>query len=104
MKIKPTSILRTALVLTLSTTPLASVSLHAQEEAAAETSNKLAVGSAIPAFEDITWLQGEPIKSLDAEGKVYMLELWATWCGPCVQIIPHVNEWHKKYKAKGSKS
>lgn len=30
-----------------------------------------------------------------------MFECWATWCGPCIAAIPHVNELHKKYYEKG---
>ncbi|MFC4995340.1 TlpA disulfide reductase family protein [Rubritalea tangerina] len=71
---------------------------EAAKSAAAE---KLTVGSAVPELKGITWLQGDPVKSFDEKGKVYMLELWATWCGPCVAIIPHVNDLHKKYADKG---
>lgn len=34
-------------------------------------------------------------------GKLYLLECWATWCGPCIAAIPHVNELHEKYHDKG---
>lgn len=46
------------------------------------------------------WVQGEPLKAFEP-GKVYLFECWATWCGPCVAAIPHVNELHKKYFDKG---
>ncbi len=34
-------------------------------------------------------------------GKAMMVEFWATWCGPCVASIPHINEIHKKFESKG---
>ena len=34
-------------------------------------------------------------------GKIYLLEGWATWCGPCIQGIPHLNELHKNFKDRG---
>ena len=71
----------------------------AQEQAAAAAT--LSVGDKVPELKGITWLQGDAVKSFDEKGKVYMLELWATWCGPCVAIIPHVNDLHKKYADKG---
>ena len=62
---------------------------------------KLGLGSTAPALKGITWVQGDEVKSLDEKGKLYIIECWATWCGPCVQIIPHVNHLHNKYANKG---
>lgn len=37
--------------------------------------------------------------TLDAlKGKFVVLEFWATWCGPCVGAIPHLNGLHEAYK------
>ena len=33
-------------------------------------------------------------------GKVVVLEFWATWCGPCVDAIPHINELADQFKDK----
>lgn len=73
----------------------------APAEAPAKPAPTLVPGKAVPALEGITWLQGEEVKSFDEKGKVYIIECWATWCGPCVSIIPHVNQLHKKYADKG---
>ena len=74
----------------------------AEDPVAKETAMELlGVGSVAPALEGVTWVQGDEIKSLNETGKLYIVECWATWCGPCVAIIPHMNELHKKYSDKG---
>jgi len=54
----------------------------------------------LAAIKNVDWIQGEGPSSFEP-GKVYVFECWATWCGPCVALIPHVNELHKKYYDKG---
>src|SRR4030095_15566093 len=34
------------------------------------------------------------------QGKVVVLEFWATWCGPCVATIPHMNELADQFKGE----
>lgn len=60
----------------------------------------LGVGDAAPALAQGKYVQGEPVKSFE-KGKVYVVEMWATWCGPCIAAIPHVNELQQKYADKG---
>jgi thiol-disulfide isomerase/thioredoxin len=45
-------------------------------------------------------LQGEAVKEFKP-GEVYVFECWATWCGPCVAAIPHLNALHQKVGPKG---
>jgi len=59
----------------------------------------LKVGDKAPAIKVRTWVKGGPISKLEP-GKIYVVEFWATWCGPCKQSIPHLTELAKKYKDK----
>jgi thiol-disulfide isomerase/thioredoxin len=60
----------------------------------------LLVGSPAPALSIGKWLKGNPVASFE-KGKVYMVEFWATWCGPCIASIPHLAELQKKYADRG---
>lgn len=35
------------------------------------------------------------------KGKVTVIDFWATWCGPCIESIPHWNELTEKFASKG---
>ena len=51
----------------------------------------------------IQTLLNSPIKHAelsDFKGKVILLEFWATYCGPCVTIMPHLQELQKEYNGK----
>jgi thiol-disulfide isomerase/thioredoxin len=60
----------------------------------------LRIGDPAPKLQVSAWVQGEPVAEF-AKDKVYIIEFWATWCGPCIVSIPHLNELHRKYKDKG---
>ena len=49
----------------------------------------------------MTTLDGKPLKLADYAGKVLVLDLWATWCGPCRLEIPELVALHHDYKARG---
>ena len=69
-------------------------------QSAEPTDSTLKVGDAAPKLQVSKWVQGDPVKSFQS-GKAYIVEFWATWCGPCRVSIPHLNEIHTKYKDKG---
>ncbi len=80
------------------TATLAMLALGTTFSPAAETTLK--VGDPAPKLQTGKWVQGDPVKEFQ-KGKAYMVEFWATWCGPCRVSIPHLNEIHNKFKDKG---
>lgn len=49
----------------------------------------------------MTTLDGEPVTLLPFRGKVTLLDIWATWCPPCVKALPRLQVLHDRYAAKG---
>ncbi len=52
------------------------------------------------AIRQATFVQGEAPGSWK-QGNIYILECWATWCGPCIAAIPHVDALYDKYHSRG---
>ncbi len=44
---------------------------------------------------------GDPIKLSNYSGKVLLVNLWATWCGPCRRETPELVRLHQEYQDRG---
>ena len=47
-------------------------------------------------------MNGKAVRLADYKGKVILLNVWATWCGPCQLEIPELVETYAQYKDQGS--
>lgn len=61
---------------------------------------ELKIGDPAPELRVSEWMKGEPISRFE-RGHVYVVEFWATWCGPCIQAMPHLSEVQRQYADKG---
>ena len=53
-----------------------------------------------PAF-DLPAVEGGNVSLASLKGKVVVLDMWATWCGPCIAEMPDYDAFAKKNQARG---
>jgi thiol-disulfide isomerase/thioredoxin len=64
------------------------------------TEARLTIGDPAPKLHVAKWVQGDPVQDFDTN-HIYIVEFWATWCGPCRAAIPHINDMAQKFKDNG---
>jgi peroxiredoxin len=63
------------------------------------TRPELARARMAPPF-TITTIDGKQVSMDDLQGKVVLLDFWATWCPPCREAVPHIREIAKKFQGQ----
>jgi cytochrome c biogenesis protein CcmG, thiol:disulfide interchange protein DsbE len=58
------------------------------------------VGQPAPAYEAVT-LEGERVRLSSLRGEVVLLNVWATWCRPCVREMPSLEALHREMEPYG---
>lgn len=57
------------------------------------------IGQPAPEFKAGRWVKHGPVNKLES-GQIYVIEFWATWCGPCIAAMPHLTELAHKHAGK----
>ena len=71
----------------------------ATEEEKTDSTGELLIGDPAPQISIGKWVKGNPVESF-AKDQVYVVEFWATWCGPCLANMPHLASLQTEYGDK----
>jgi len=81
---------------------LSSVSASAQEEPAQTAA--LRIGDAAPPVSVSDWIrapENAPPRIEPGDGRIYVIDFWATWCGPCIAGFPEITEMQERFADEG---
>lgn len=70
------------------------------EQAAPFVEPELNIGDDAPDLSVTEFVKGAPVDGFE-DGKVYLIDFWATWCGPCIRAMPHVSDLQDEYSGDG---
>jgi thiol-disulfide isomerase/thioredoxin len=59
------------------------------------------IGNPAPEITIKDWIQGEPATLAELQGRVVLLEFWATWCKPCQAMFPKLKNLDEQYRDQG---
>jgi thiol-disulfide isomerase/thioredoxin len=65
--------------------------------AALQAADLPTVGQPPAALSADAWVKGDPVLKFQP-GTAYLVEFWGTWCGPCIQSIPHLTELQRRHR------
>jgi cytochrome c biogenesis protein CcmG/thiol:disulfide interchange protein DsbE len=71
----------------------------AEEVGVPDTDTNIQPSKGAPDF-DLENIAGGTTKAAALQGKVAIIDFWATWCQPCIEEIPKFNELHDRYQGK----
>lgn len=72
-----------------------------EEVKTVQVDSKNLVGKPAPALKATEWIGSDPQTLAGLKGKVVMLDFWATWCKPCIEMYPEMRTWVQEFGPQG---